>query len=110
MRQERFLLTLARHLKQPEFGNGQHVRPCAVALERGLQRFLHLLLVLAALHVDEIENHKTADVAQTQLVLGLRVGKAMTAPNYAAIEVFNALFGGGVGSKLFLNVRERLSL
>ncbi len=50
------------------------------------------------------------DVAQGKLAIGCRMGKAMAAPNYAAISVTNAVFGGSVTSKLFLNVREKLSL
>ena len=38
------------------------------------------------------------------------MGQAMAYPNYAAISVTNAVFGGCVTSKLFLNVREKLSL
>ena len=34
----------------------------------------------------------------------------MEEPDFAAIRVFNALYGGAVTSKLFLNVREKLSL
>jgi predicted Zn-dependent peptidase len=34
----------------------------------------------------------------------------MAEPDMAAIRVFNALYGGGVTSKLFANVREKLSL
>ena len=34
----------------------------------------------------------------------------MLSPNYAALMVFNAVYGGSVTSKLFSNVRERLSL
>ncbi|MDR0839179.1 MAG: insulinase family protein [Oscillospiraceae bacterium] len=50
------------------------------------------------------------DVTQGKLAIGLRLGKTMLAPNYAALAVFNAAFGGSVTSKLFLNVREKLSL
>jgi predicted Zn-dependent peptidase len=50
------------------------------------------------------------DVSQGKLVIGFRLGEAMFSPNYAAFAVFNALFGGSVTSKLFLNVREKLSL
>jgi predicted Zn-dependent peptidase len=50
------------------------------------------------------------DVGQGKLSLGFRLGKTMLSPNYAALMVFNAVFGGSVTSKLFLNVRERLSL
>ena len=50
------------------------------------------------------------DVNQGKLTLGFRLGKTMLSPNYAALAVFNAVFGGSVTSKLFLNVREKLSL
>ncbi|MGN1001277.1 MAG: EF-P 5-aminopentanol modification-associated protein YfmF [Oscillospiraceae bacterium] len=53
---------------------------------------------------------ETMDVGQGQLALGFRLGDAMEDPDFAAIRVFNALYGGGYTSKLFLNVRERLSL
>jgi predicted Zn-dependent peptidase len=50
------------------------------------------------------------DVSQGKLTIGFRLGKSMLSPNYAALMVFNAAFGGSVTSKLFLNVREKLSL
>ena len=50
------------------------------------------------------------DVTQGKLSIGFRLGETMAHPNYAAIMVFNALYGGSVNSKLFLNVREKLSL
>ena len=34
----------------------------------------------------------------------------MEEPDFAAIKVFNAIYGGSVTSKLFENVREKLSL
>ncbi|MDR3209552.1 MAG: insulinase family protein [Oscillospiraceae bacterium] len=53
---------------------------------------------------------ESLDVSQGKLSIGFRLGQTMLAPNYAALAVFNAAFGGAVTSKLFLNVRERLSL
>jgi len=50
------------------------------------------------------------NVSQCKLTIGYRLGNTMKYPNYAALMVFNALFGGSVTSKLFINVRERLSL
>ncbi|SHH48909.1 Predicted Zn-dependent peptidase [Sporobacter termitidis DSM 10068] len=50
------------------------------------------------------------DVNQGKLTVGFRLGKTMLSPNYAALMVFNAIYGGSVTSKLFLNVREKLSL
>lgn len=49
-------------------------------------------------------------VTQGKLVLGFRMGECMEDPDFAAMRVFNALYGGSVTSKLFMNVREKLSL
>lgn len=53
---------------------------------------------------------ETMDVTQCRLVMGFRFASAMESPDYAAMAVFNALFGGSATSRLFLNVRERLAL
>ena len=50
------------------------------------------------------------EVGQGKLCLGFRLGECMEEPDFAALRVFNALYGGSVTSKLFLNVREKLSL
>ena len=50
------------------------------------------------------------NVAQTKLVIGWRLGEAMEEPDPAALRVFASLFGGSTASKLFVNVREKLSL
>lgn len=49
-------------------------------------------------------------VTQGKLVMGYRLGDCMDDPDIAALQVFNAVFGGCVTSKLFTNVREKLSL
>jgi predicted Zn-dependent peptidase len=43
-------------------------------------------------------------VTQGNLVLGFRLGEVMRdkSPNYAALAVFNAIYGGSINSKLFL--------
>lgn len=50
------------------------------------------------------------NVTQGKLSLGFRLGEIMDDPDYAALYVMNALYGGAVTSKLFMNVREKLSL
>ena len=50
------------------------------------------------------------DVNQGKLAVGFRLGSCMKRPDRAVIRVFNALYGGSVNSKLFMNVREKLSL
>jgi predicted Zn-dependent peptidase len=54
--------------------------------------------------------NEALDVSQGKLVLGFRMGSVMKDPDYPALMVFNALYGGSITSKLFVNVRERLSL
>lgn len=49
-------------------------------------------------------------VSQGKLSIGFRLGEIMEDPDYAALQVMNALYGGCVTSKLFMNVREKLSL
>ena len=50
------------------------------------------------------------DVSQGKLTMGFRIGRAIMEPNYPALMVFNAIVGGCVTSKLFTNVREKMSL
>jgi len=54
--------------------------------------------------------NEVLDVSQGKLTLGFRLGEAMKHPDYPAFMVLNAIYGGSISSKLFLNVRERLSL
>ena len=50
------------------------------------------------------------NVSQGKLVIGFRLGECMEEPDLAALYVFNAVYGSGTSSKLFMNVREKLSL
>ena len=53
---------------------------------------------------------ETQDVNQGKLVIGYRAGMTYDMDNYAAIRLMTAIFGGGTFSKLFQNVREKMSL
>ena len=50
------------------------------------------------------------ELRQGKLVLGFRTGIGATDAEYDALRVFNCIFGSGTQSKLFMNVREKLSL
>jgi len=50
------------------------------------------------------------DVTQGKLTIGFRIGNAMKNPDYPALMLLNTIYGGSISSKLFLNVREKLSL
>ncbi|MBO5219229.1 MAG: insulinase family protein [Clostridia bacterium] len=49
-------------------------------------------------------------VNQGKLTIGFRSGVTLSEPEYPAMMMFNEIFGGGVTSKLFMNVREKMSL
>lgn len=50
------------------------------------------------------------DVAQGKLCMGFTVPITNRQPEFAAMQVMNVIFGSGMTSKLFMNVREKLSL
>ena len=50
------------------------------------------------------------EVAQAKLCMGFVTPVTNRCDNFAAMQVFNTIFGAGMTSKLFMNVREKLSL
>ena len=67
------------------------------------------------LRMNAVEDHvrfveEEMDVTQGKLVLGFRLGECIKEPDIPALYVFNAVYGSGATSKLFMNVREKLSL
>lgn len=59
----------------------------------------------------EVRSHTdTVDVVQSKLVLGFRTACAEPNPEVPAVKLLNAVYGATPNSKLFLNVREKLSL
>ena len=58
----------------------------------------------------EREFSETMDVNQGKLSMGFTTPVTNQHPDFAAMQVFNALYGAGMTSKLFMNVREKLSL
>lgn len=53
---------------------------------------------------------ETMEVSQGKLSMGFSTGCTARDPGFPALMVLNACYGAGMTSKLFLNVRERLSL
>ena len=50
------------------------------------------------------------DVTQAKLCMGYTTPITMGHPEFAAMQMANTIFGSGMTSKLFMNVREKLSL
>ena len=53
---------------------------------------------------------ETLDVAQGKLCMGFTTPINNRCPELPAMQMFNVIFGGGMTSKLFQNVREKMSL
>src|SRR6185437_4300882 len=68
---ERLARALARHLDDAELRDLGDVGLGLVGLERLFERAHHLLAVLIAIHVDEVDDDHAADVAQPQLIRDL---------------------------------------
>lgn len=61
--------------------------------------------------VDSVKNVvEEQPVVQGKLCLGFRTGMTLRDGNFHVFSLFNELFGGSPTSKLFMNVREKLSL
>ena len=56
------------------------------------------------------EYTQTMQVSQGKLSMGFVTPITNQSENFAAMQVLNALFGAGMTSKLFMNVREKMSL
>ncbi len=59
---------------------------------------------------DVREQTERMELSQSKLVMGFRTGSISTPRQIRAARVFSALYGGTPFSKLFQNVREKLSL
>ena len=62
------------------------------------------------LTAEKREFTETMDLNQCKLSMGFTTPITNQHPDFAAMQVFNALYGSGMTSKLFMNVREKLSL
>ena len=55
-------------------------------------------------------NVDTMDVAQAKLQMGFIYPCTIDSPDFVPMQVLNAVLGGGMTGKLFVNVREKMSL
>ena len=53
---------------------------------------------------------ETMEISQGKLSMGFVTPITNQSPDFAAMQVFNTAFGAGMTSKLFMNVREKMSL
>lgn len=58
----------------------------------------------------DTRHEETMDVTQAKLQMGFVTPCTLHSEDYVAMRVFNAMFGGDMINKLFMNVREKMSL
>lgn len=61
-------------------------------------------------HANAIDFTEALEITQGKLCMGFTTPCRTGTPEFAAMQVFNVLYGGGMTSKLFQNVREKQSL
>ncbi len=81
------------------------------SLFAGLDREVFDLPAQTAFHpVEGSEHTETLDIAQGKLSMGFVTPITLRDDGFVAMQLFNLIFGAGMTSKLFMNVREKLSL
>ena len=93
---------------QPAHEAAEAFRSALGALARGELAQVSTEIVRTAGAVRE--RIEEMDVAQGKLAIGLRTGCTAADAEYPALLMMNAVFGAGTTSKLFVKVREELSL
>ena len=83
------------------------LRPLLASLEREPMRLPVQTAFTSGQRHDITE---TLDVAQGKLCMGFTTPINNRCPELPAMQMFNVIFGGGMTSKLFQNVREKMSL
>ena len=58
----------------------------------------------------DTRNVEQMDVTQAKLQMGFVTPSSIQTPDFVPYQVLNMVFGGGMTSKLFMNVREKMSL
>ncbi len=76
-------------------------------VERRSAQGVKTSLVTAVKGKDVVE---ALDIAQAHLWIGYRTPATYSSPDYLKFVLFNMVLGGDVSSKMFMNIREKLSL
>lgn len=85
-------------------------REALMGLPRGMERYPVETDAHRPPERDPRDFREQMDVAQGKMELGFRIGFGLGDEMYPAMLVLNAMFGGTTTSRLFLHVREKLSL
>ena len=58
----------------------------------------------------QVHNREKLDISQSRLCMGFTTPVTNRHPDFAAMQALNCVFGAGMTSKLFMNIREKMSL
>lgn len=58
----------------------------------------------------KIRRQEQMEVTQAKLQMGFITPSSINTPDFVPFQVLNMVFGGGMTSKLFMNIREKMSL
>ena len=83
------------------------LQPALAGLRR---RLLPLPPQMPFRHAPGQEKQETQQIAQAKLSMGFVTPITNRDPRFAAMQVCNSIFGSGMTSKLFMEVREKMSL
>ena len=86
----------------------EHLLRSLSGLPRGAERAA--VTTLGPMPETVREVFEEMEISQGNLVMGFRTGITSKDPEYPALLLLNGIFGGGLNSKLFLHVREKMSL
>lgn len=91
--------------------DADRVAELLMPLFAGLHREPFSLPPQSPLHPCEGQDKvETMDVSQGKLCMGFVTPITNRSPEFPAMQVMNTLFGSGMTSKLFMNIREKMSL
>ena len=83
------------------------LRPMLTRLERN---YVSLLPQTAFHSCEGADTVETMEVSQGKLCMGFISSITNRMPEFPAMQVLNTIFGSGMTSKLFINIREKMSL
>lgn len=87
------------------------IRPLAERLFDGMDRdYVNLPGQTPFCDGGKVRKVEQLDVTQGKLQMGFVSPSTINTPDFVPMQVLNTVFGGGMTSKLFMNVREKMSL
>lgn len=89
----------------------ERIAQLAEGLLEGIDRsYVNLELQTSFHDAGSSHTREEMDITQSKLCMGFVTSVTNRSADFAAMQLLNAIFGAGMTSKLFMNVREKMSL